>query len=86
MPFSWTGVTSSPIVYRDQIIIASGDGNVTALALNGTKLWNTKIASSIYFSSPSAKDGYDLRRIGGLEAARGPRQRFRRGLERHRAR
>ncbi len=57
LPFSWTGITSSPIVYRDQIIIASGDGNVTALALNGTKLWNTKIASSIYFSAPSVKDG-----------------------------
>jgi outer membrane protein assembly factor BamB len=57
VPISWTGVTSSPIVYRDQIIIASGDGNVTALAMNGTKLWNTKIASSIYFSAPAAKDG-----------------------------
>jgi outer membrane protein assembly factor BamB len=57
VPFSWTGITSSPIDYRDQIIIASGDGNVTALALNGTKLWNTKIASSVYFSSPAAKDG-----------------------------
>ena len=57
VPFSWTGVTSSPIVYRDQIIIASGDGNVTALAMNGTKLWNTRVASSIYFSAPAAKDG-----------------------------
>jgi outer membrane protein assembly factor BamB len=57
VPFSWTGITSSPIVYDNQIIIASGDGNVTALAMNGTKLWNTKIASSIYFSSPSAKGG-----------------------------
>jgi outer membrane protein assembly factor BamB len=27
------------------------------LALNGTMLWKTKIASSIYFSSPSAKGG-----------------------------
>lgn len=57
MPSSGTGVTSSPIVYDDQIIIASGDGNVTALAMNGTKVWNTKIASSVYFSAPSAKNG-----------------------------
>ena len=58
VPFSWTGITSSPIVYREQIIIASGDGNVTALALNGSKIWNTKIATlGVYFSAPAAKDG-----------------------------
>ncbi len=54
---SWTGVTSSPIIYREQIIFGGGDGSVYSLATNGSLLWKTSIASSIYFSSPAADDG-----------------------------
>jgi len=55
--FSYTGVSSSPILYRNQILFGSGDGNLYSLALDGTLLWNTSLASSIYFSSPAAADG-----------------------------
>jgi len=54
---SWTGITSSPILYREQVIFGSGDGKLYSLALNGTLLWDVQLASSIYFSSPAAADG-----------------------------
>lgn len=55
--FSYTGITSSPVIYRNQIIFGGGDGTVYALNLNGTPAWSEHIASSIYFSSPAVKDG-----------------------------
>ncbi|MDH7508656.1 MAG: PQQ-binding-like beta-propeller repeat protein [Methanomassiliicoccales archaeon] len=51
------GITSSPIFYRNQIIVGGGDGKIYAFAENGSLLWDNKIASSIYFSSPSAQNG-----------------------------
>jgi len=51
------GITSSPIFYRNQIIVGGGDGKVYAFAENGSLLWDVRIASSIYFSSPSAHNG-----------------------------
>jgi eukaryotic-like serine/threonine-protein kinase len=57
LPFSYTGVTSTPLIFNDEIIIANGDGSLLALNLNGTMMWSVHLASSIYFSSPVAKDG-----------------------------
>jgi outer membrane protein assembly factor BamB len=54
---SGTGLTSSPILYRNQVIVGGGDGKLYSFADNGTLLWATKVASSIYFSSPAARDG-----------------------------
>jgi len=54
---SRTGLTSSPILYRNQVIVGGGDGKLYSFADNGTLLWATKVASSIYFSSPAARDG-----------------------------
>jgi len=54
---SRTGLTSSPILYRNQVIVGGGDGKLYSFADNGTLLWTTKVASSIYFSSPAARDG-----------------------------
>ena len=55
--FSWTGITSSPVFYRNQVIVGGGDGAIYSFAENGTLIWSTKIASSIYFSSPAARNG-----------------------------
>ncbi|MDD1767468.1 MAG: PQQ-binding-like beta-propeller repeat protein [Methanomassiliicoccales archaeon] len=54
---SANGVTSSPILYRNQIIVGGGDGKLYSFAENGSVLWSTQLSSSIYFSSPSARDG-----------------------------
>lgn len=55
--FSYTGITSSPVLYRNQIIFGGGDGVLYAFNLNGTVAWSEYIASSIYFSSPAVRDG-----------------------------
>ncbi|MEM2944480.1 MAG: PQQ-binding-like beta-propeller repeat protein [Methanomassiliicoccales archaeon] len=55
--YTYLGITSSPIFYRNQIILGGGDGTVYSFAENGSLLWSTKIASSIYFSSPAARNG-----------------------------
>jgi eukaryotic-like serine/threonine-protein kinase len=57
LPFSYTGVTSTPIIYQNLIILANGDGSIIALTVAGKMAWTVNIASSIYFSSPVAKDG-----------------------------
>ena len=51
------GVTSSPVFYRNQVIVGGGDGKLYSFGENGSLLWATPISSSIYFSSPSARDG-----------------------------
>jgi outer membrane protein assembly factor BamB len=50
-------VTSSPIAYKGNFIIATGNGNFISLFPNGTKAWNMTIASGIYSSSPAASNG-----------------------------
>jgi len=51
------GVTSSPTVYRNQIIFGTGNGKVFSLYENGTQAWNVTIASGIYSSSPAVRNG-----------------------------
>ena len=51
------GVTSSPIAYNGNFIIATGNGNFISLWPNGTKDWNMTIAPGIYSSSPAASNG-----------------------------
>jgi outer membrane protein assembly factor BamB len=47
----------SPIAYGGWIYVASGAGKLFALLGDGTEAWNVTVASSIYTSSPAAKDG-----------------------------
>ena len=46
-------MTSSPIAYLGQIIVATGNGKVFSLNENGTQAWNRSVASVIYSSSPA---------------------------------
>jgi outer membrane protein assembly factor BamB len=47
----------SPIAYGGWIYVASGTGKLFALMGDGIQAWNATVASSIYSSSPAAKDG-----------------------------
>lgn len=51
------GVTSSPTVYRNQIIFGTGNGKVFSLYENGTQAWNVTVAAGIYSSSPAVRNG-----------------------------
>ena len=44
---SSNGVTSSPITYKGNFIIATGNGNFISLHPNGTKAWNVTIGTGI---------------------------------------
>jgi outer membrane protein assembly factor BamB len=47
----------SPIAYRGQIYVASGNGMLFAIRNNGSQVWNSTVATSIYSSSPAAWNG-----------------------------
>ncbi|MFW5914296.1 MAG: PQQ-binding-like beta-propeller repeat protein [Thermoplasmatota archaeon] len=65
-----TGITSSPVLYRNQIVVGAGDGFLYSLHLNGTQAWRTNLSSPVYFSSPAVQDGtvYIGTEDGGLHA------------------
>lgn len=50
------GVTSSPIGYRDDIIVAASNGKLYKLHDNGTQVWNLTVAPLIYSSSPAIRN------------------------------
>ena len=63
------GVTSSPIAYLGQIIVATGNPKVFSLNENGTQSWNRTVASVIYSSSPATVN-HAITRRGRRQASR----------------
>jgi len=53
-PSSDNGITGSPTIVRDRVIVPSGDGTLTVLDLKGNELWSSDLGSPSYFSSPSS--------------------------------
>ncbi|HTY46724.1 MAG TPA: PQQ-binding-like beta-propeller repeat protein [Methanomassiliicoccales archaeon] len=51
------GISSSPIAYRNHIVLAANNGKLYSLFENGTQDWNVSLGSGIYSSSPAAKNG-----------------------------
>jgi eukaryotic-like serine/threonine-protein kinase len=64
--FSYSGVTSSPVLHKNRVIVGGGDGTLYALELNGTLAWSERLSSSIYFSSPAVRE--DIIYIGTEDA------------------
>ncbi len=54
---SATGVTSSPVIFRDVVYIAGGDGLLYGLSLDGEQLWNLSLEGPAYMSTPAISDG-----------------------------
>jgi len=54
---SATGVTSSPVICRDTIYVAGGDGLLYGLSLDGRMLWNLSLGGPVYMSTPAISGG-----------------------------
>ncbi len=56
------GITSSPVMYQNLIIVANADGNVVALDQSGALKWSKKLPTGVS-SSPAVRNGILL--VGG---------------------
>jgi outer membrane protein assembly factor BamB len=53
---SSSGISSSPLVYANLVIVVSDDGTVTAVKQSGTKAWSVDLGTSVS-SAPALFDG-----------------------------